>query len=308
MKSKFSIYVALMFLFIFTSVAISQIKIQEGFETTDTLHVPTGWSRCFATTYPVLHGDTSNWTVRDSGVSMPGLSTALTQAHLSLKSCGVSWNTGVDTNGTSYVSDAWLVTKQIPSIATTDVLKFWISGGTPTWVDSVQVWVNFIDSLPGNFTNKLGSIIMTGLPYGTWTQHTYSLSGFAGLPIYIGFRYITDCVNQGFAVYLDDVFVGNPDAINHIGTGVPTKYALGQNYPNPFNPVTTIKFDLPKTENVMIIIYDITGKQIDILSNENFKAGRYQLTWNASNYASGVYFYGVEAGDFKDTKKMILLK
>ncbi len=307
MKSKFSIYVAIMFLFIFTSVAISQIKIQEGFETLDSNTLPTGWSKCYGSTFPVNYDPYSNWTVRDSGQWMPGLASSLTQAHLSLKSCGVSWYTGVDTNGAYHISDAWLVTKQI-SIASTDVIKFWISGGSPTWVDSVQVWVNFIDSLPGNFTNKLGSIVMTGLPYGTWTQYTYGLSGFAGLPVYIGFRYNTDCINQGFAAYLDDVFVGNPDAINQIGTGVPTKYALGQNYPNPFNPVTTIKFDLPKTSNVKMTIFNTLGQVVSVVLNETKAAGFYEVKYDASKLSSGTYFYRIEAGSFIETKKMMIIK
>jgi hypothetical protein len=308
MRSKFSISIAAMIMLLFTTVAISQIKIQEGFETSDSNNLPTGWSKCYGSTFPVNYDPYSNWTVRDSGLWMPGLSTALTKAHSGIKSCGVSWWTGVDTNNAYHISDAWLVTKKIENIQTTDVLKFWACGGTPTWVDSMQVWVNFIDSLPSNFTNKISSIVWVGATYGNFTLYTYSLAGYAGLPIYIGFRYNTDCINQGFAVYLDDVFVGNPNSISQIGTGIPTKYALSQNYPNPFNPVTTIKFDLPKSSHVRMTIYNTLGQVVSEILNETKAPGYYEVKFDASKLSSGPYFYRIEAGNFVETKKMMVIK
>jgi hypothetical protein len=311
MRFKHSLFAGAFVLFLFTSIAISQIKIDEGFETLDSNHLPAGWSKCYGSTFPVSYNPYSNWTVRDSGKWMPGLPTVLTQAHISLKSCGVSWLTGYDTSGIYHISDAWLVTKKITNIASTDILKFWISGGTGApnnWVDSVQVWVNFIDSLPGNFTTKLGSIVMTGLPYGTWTLYTYSLSGFVGSNLYIGFRYNTDCLNQGFAVYLDDVFVGNPNAINQIGTGVPAKIALSQNYPNPFNPLTTIKFDIPKSSHVKMVVYNTLGQVVSEVINETKAPGYYEVKLDASKLSSGPYFYRIEAGSFVETKKMVVIK
>lgn len=95
---------------------------------------------------------------------------------------------------------------------------------------------------------------------------------------------------------------------NLVSTEVPKDYALYQNYPNPFNPVTNIKYDLPQNSFVSIKVYDVTGKLVDVLINENLTAGRYEVVWNASPYASGVYFYRIEAGDFKQTKKMLLIK
>jgi hypothetical protein len=97
---------------------------------------------------------------------------------------------------------------------------------------------------------------------------------------------------------------------------VPTVFNLYQNFPNPFNPATVIKYDLPKDVNVSIKIYDLLGREVAILANSEFKkAGRYELNWNASNYASGVYIYRIEArqvgsstGDFVQSKKMVLIK
>ena len=96
---------------------------------------------------------------------------------------------------------------------------------------------------------------------------------------------------------------------------IPNKFELYQNYPNPFNPSTTIKYDLPKESSVKIVVYDILGREITTLVNEIEKAGSYKTVWNASQLASGVYFYrfqatpnGGQAGDYISVKKLLLLK
>jgi len=85
---------------------------------------------------------------------------------------------------------------------------------------------------------------------------------------------------------------------------------LYQNYPNPFNPVTKIKFDVPASSksNIKITIFDILGKEVDVLVNENLEAGQYTVDWNSTNIASGIYFYEMKAGQFRDIKKMIVVK
>ena len=89
---------------------------------------------------------------------------------------------------------------------------------------------------------------------------------------------------------------------------IPKEYSLYQNYPNPFNPATTIKFDIPKDGLVSLEIYDILGRRITTLINENRSAGSFEQVFNASSLASGVYVYKLQAGDFISSKKMILLK
>jgi len=96
--------------------------------------------------------------------------------------------------------------------------------------------------------------------------------------------------------------------INPISTQIPDQFNLYQNYPNPFNPVTKIKFDLPKSENVVIKIYDALGRETAVLVNEKLKAGIYSVDWNGMNNPSGVYFYKLTAGSFVEAKKMILIK
>lgn len=96
--------------------------------------------------------------------------------------------------------------------------------------------------------------------------------------------------------------------VKNENTGIPSKYVLSQNYPNPFNPSTTIKFAVPNSQAVSIVVYDILGKQIKVLINDNVPAGSYKVTWDASKLASGVYIYRIQAGSFVQSKKMILAK
>ena len=92
------------------------------------------------------------------------------------------------------------------------------------------------------------------------------------------------------------------------GSNIPTVYKLYNNYPNPFNPKTMIKYDIPKNSNVRIVIYDVLGKEVETIVNEKKTGGSYEIQWDASKYASGAYFYKIEAGDFTESKKMVLIK
>jgi dipeptidyl aminopeptidase/acylaminoacyl peptidase len=89
---------------------------------------------------------------------------------------------------------------------------------------------------------------------------------------------------------------------------LPTQYKLEQNYPNPFNPSTIIKFQVPSSNLVSLKVYDILGREVATLVNEVKQPGSYEVTWNATAYASGVYFYRLKAGDFAQTKKLLLLR
>ncbi|HMQ98913.1 MAG TPA: T9SS type A sorting domain-containing protein [Ignavibacteria bacterium] len=96
--------------------------------------------------------------------------------------------------------------------------------------------------------------------------------------------------------------------IQNNGNGVPSEFSLKQNYPNPFNPVTNIKFSIPRSSFVKITVFDITGKEIAKIVNENMNAGTYTVDFNASNLATGVYLYRIDAEGFTDVKKMMLIK
>jgi hypothetical protein len=91
---------------------------------------------------------------------------------------------------------------------------------------------------------------------------------------------------------------------------IPAEYYLYQNYPNPFNPETTIKYDLPRQEYVTLKIYDILGREVITLVNKEQSAGKYEVIFNTSKYylASGIYICRLNAGNFSEVRKMLLLK
>jgi len=91
-------------------------------------------------------------------------------------------------------------------------------------------------------------------------------------------------------------------------TKLPSNYRLNQNYPNPFNPSTVIRYALPEAGNVLLEIYNILGERVTTLVNEDMNAGIHEVNFNAQNFSSGVYFYRLKAGNFSQTKQMILLK
>lgn len=101
--------------------------------------------------------------------------------------------------------------------------------------------------------------------------------------------------------------VGTTD-VKNTGAGIPDGFRLSQNYPNPFNPSTTIEFAIPQASNVALTIYNTLGQEIASLVDGEYPAGSYRTTWNAAGYASGIYFYRLQAGSFTQTMKLILLK
>lgn len=101
---------------------------------------------------------------------------------------------------------------------------------------------------------------------------------------------------------------GGVTAVNHYGNTIPGKFELKQNYPNPFNPSTHLKFDISESRFVNLKIYDMLGKELSTIVNEELSPGIYEVEWDGSNYPSGVYFYRLETPDFSQTRKMILLK
>ena len=103
-----------------------------------------------------------------------------------------------------------------------------------------------------------------------------------------------------FSDYITNIFSSEPK--------IPNTPVLAQNYPNPFNPTTTINYSIPKTSFVTIKVYDALGRELETLVNEEKLNGNYKIEFNGSKFTSGIYFYRMQAGNFVDTKKLILLK
>ena len=97
-------------------------------------------------------------------------------------------------------------------------------------------------------------------------------------------------------------------SVNLDNKNIPASFKLDQNYPNPFNPTTKIEFSIKKSGFVTLKIYDVLGKELATLVNENLPAGNFDVNWNAQNFESGIYLYRLQTNNFTDTKKMLLIK
>jgi hypothetical protein len=99
-----------------------------------------------------------------------------------------------------------------------------------------------------------------------------------------------------------------PEGVKVLNTGVPASYSLSQNYPNPFNPITIINYSIKLQSMVSLKVYDVLGREVESLVDQNQKAGSYEVNFNASKLASGVYIYRLTAGDFVQSMKMMVIK
>jgi hypothetical protein len=112
-------------------------------------------------------------------------------------------------------------------------------------------------------------------------------------------------------MYLDYIAVPTsivPTAVDNKTGSTPASFVLEQNYPNPFNPTTTINFSVPKATNVKLTIFNLLGQKVTTLADKHMEAGVYNFKFDAAQFASGVYFYRLEAGEYLSQKKMLLLK
>jgi len=140
-------------------------------------------------------------------------------------------------------------------------------------------------------------------------EYVYSMRFIDGLP-YFAFASIYNGVPGDDRLYFD-----NYKVISHSSTGigpvdcqVSDNFSLTQNYPNPFNAATTIQYNLPEASTVTIDIYDINGRKVTGLFNGIQPAGSHQVIWDANDVSTGMYFYKLQANDYTETKKMVLLK
>jgi hypothetical protein len=157
------------------------------------------------------------------------------------------------------------------------------------------------------------SFVRCGLSDGNGIYHLPSLPT-GNLKIFVnrlGFNTDSATVNVTSTSNIDSVNFNLsvlPVGINKINDIIPSEYKLYQNYPNPFNPVTNIGYQIAKNSTVSLKVFDLIGKEITTLVNEKQSPGIYEVTFDASNYPSGIYFYTLKTGDFKETKRMILVK
>jgi len=184
-----------------------------------------------------------------------------------------------------------------PAVDSMDVagsLNNW-SGGDDAWLTDTgadSIW---------SVTAEIAALGDTHIEYkfrinGNWDTSEFPFGGPNRVMDLVSDTTITVWYNN------DDYTTGIDDHF------LPEVYSLNQNYPNPFNPSTTISFDLIETADTRLVLYDIRGRELRQLVNENMAPGRYSVTLDASAYSSGVYFYRLVSGEFTDVKKLMLLK
>jgi hypothetical protein len=138
-----------------------------------------------------------------------------------------------------------------------------------------------------------------------WTAFNTGLTNFVVNALIIFDTNLYAGTNDGvWRRPLSDLITGVADQSNEIPSG----FVLEQNYPNPFNPSTTIKYSTPFSEFITVKVYDVLGREVATLINEEKSAGSYEVNFNASQLSSGIYFYKLTTGNFVETKKMILMK
>ena len=221
---------------------------------------------------------------------------------------GISYIEGnsLDINNLPYISDT-------PISFPLDVMYLNINNNNEFITEEEEVTLSYnLEYLPEHITilitnNTSGEILnvadVNEITFSTVEKGSFPLLGNEGVSSYpqLGSSHFT--IN----------IIYNELIINEQENLIPIQYALHQNYPNPFNPITTISYDIPKHSYVSIIIYDMMGREITRLVEQNQSSGFKSVLWNATDkygkkVSAGLYLYKIQTGEYIDTKKMILLK
>jgi methionine-rich copper-binding protein CopC len=196
------------------------------------------------------------------------------------------------------INDSGFVRVSVPGVKLyTDKAKF--SASITPNPGSGTITMTFLNrstpALQDSLTTYPDSLRLRIKTSGGVTQQSYTIT-------------ITGKGSNGTPIHKRTVTLSVITGIVSNNSEIPQNFYLYQNFPNPFNPSTNIRFDLPKTGNVKLTVYDITGKQLTVLVNENLSAGKYTVDFDAFNVSSGIYFYKIETPGFTSIRKMILVK
>jgi len=210
-------------------------------------------------------------------------------------------------------------TVTLPSAATSATLTFWYN------ITSQETGGTGYDVLNITIQNSSGGYLATvavysnlnkdtapGNPY--YHQQSFDMTPYKGQTVRLHFLGTTNA-SWPTTFRIDDVSILSvtTDVESPVDLALPSSFTLSQNYPNPFNTTTVISYCLRKNAHVRVVVYNLRGQKVKTLVDEQKPAGEYQTTWEGRNdsgeeVASGVYFYRMNAGDFSQTKKMVLLR
>jgi photosystem II stability/assembly factor-like uncharacterized protein len=236
---------------------------------------------------------------------------------------GLNWTAPWGTNAQvgfnaihfSDINNGWAVGKNGLILKTTNGGNSWTyvtnTGITSSYKSKTVFFLNantgWIGTKEDNTNNVF--VLYTNNGGNSWTFQTPATGGSSIFNIHF-----FDALNGGLTSEDNILHTTNGGVwVKNISTEVPLAFSLEQNYPNPFNPTTNIRFDLPKSGSVRLVVFDALGREVATLVNEKLQPGTYEVDWpapsgNGSSFASGVYFYKLSASNFVDVKKMLMIK
>ena len=193
------------------------------------------------------------------------------------------------------------------------ILK-WVPNNYPPYFISLNKVTAYEDSLFVYTAQAVdpedSTVSYTFIDYPVWL--TPSDSTISGTPSQMdsdtSFQVIASDGELTDTLFVEVTIEHDQSSINNLFTGIPKLFCMEQNYPNPFNPITKIRFGLPKSDNISLIIYDLLGKEIGRIAEGYFEAGYHTVIWDGSDWASGIYLYRLTTSENKVTRKLILQK
>jgi len=239
--------------------------------------------------------------------------------HLNSNSTGIILKTS--DSGVNWQTYPYSFNYPLFSVCFTDLNNGWIAGAGGILLQTTDGGINwntlqigreqniydifFLNNEQGWTAGASGEILSTTDGGENWQHQDSEIE----LPLY---SIIFADEYKGWAVGNYGIILhtisGGITTINDSSTSIPKHFLLNQNYPNPFNPTTTIKYQIPQAGFVSLKVYDMLGKEVAILVNEEKPVGSYEVEFNGSRIPSGIYFYQLQSGSFVETKKLILVK
>jgi len=224
---------------------------------------------------------------------------------------GISWTKQINGTTQSLLGVSFTDVNNGTAVGAGGTILRTTNGGT-NWTEQTSVIttlysVSFTDSNNGTAVGRYGTIFRTTNGGTNWTEQTRT--GTYNFLYGVSF---TDA-NNGWAVgEIGTILRTTNGGATFVEEGqideMPTEFLLSQNFPNPFNPSTSIQYAVSSRQFVKLTVYDLLGREIETLVNEEKPAGTYEITWYSENLPSGVYFYQLKAGSYLETKKMLLMK
>ena len=224
---------------------------------------------------------------------------------------GNSWETSTQTSSQTVTSFAFskpntvfVGTTDMGVLKSNDKGKTWVPANTG--IEHKVVWFLTFDSSGTLWAGTDSSGVYYSTNEGiSWVQQNDGLDDTLSVAVFsLPDGYIYAVTSQGY-IYRSSIKVTDVETQR---TNVPNNFSLSQNYPNPFNPTTTIDYSIPKSSFVSIKVYDVLGREVTTLVNGEKNQGKYSMVFEGSKLTSGIYFYRMQAGNFIETKKFMVIK